>query len=186
MRDLRAIGAKLKRVCFPKGQSNVLRDYDLWSVTFSLRRVNGWNTHALYNRGPLLLCLGLSITMSLTAPAEQTAAVFSGIFVIVWLGAGVVTLNAKLLGGTLSFFQSVCVLGYCIFPLFLASIVCLFIKWILIRAPIVAAAFLWSTYAALAFMTSVNLAGRRLLAVYPIYLFYLTLSWVIVISKALV
>ncbi|ORZ30057.1 Yip1 domain-containing protein [Catenaria anguillulae PL171] len=166
LRDLKAIGTKLKRVCLPKGQSNVLRDYDLW--------------------GPLLLCLGLSITMSLSAPPEQTAHVFSGIFVLVWVGAAVVTLNTKLLGGTLSFFQSVCVLGYCVFPLFLASILCLFIGWMLVRGPVVLGAFMWSTYASLAFLTSVNLAGRRLLALYPVYLFYFALAWMIVISKALV
>ncbi|KAI9184351.1 hypothetical protein H9P43_003404 [Blastocladiella emersonii ATCC 22665] len=167
LRDLTAIWVKLRRVCFPRGgKSDVLRDWDLW--------------------GPLLLCLALSISMSISAPKEQTAAVFTGIFVIVWAGAAVVTLNTKLLGGNLSFFQSVCVLGYCIFPLFLASLVALFVGWIVIRAPIVAGAFLWSTYASLAFLNAVNLAGRRLLAVYPVYIFYFTLAWMILISKALV
>merc|ERR550534_203879 len=37
---------------------------------------------------------------------------FAEVFVIVWLGALVVTLNTKFLGGNISFFQSVCVLGY--------------------------------------------------------------------------
>ena len=36
---------------------------------------------------------------------------FAEVFVIVWLGSMVVTLNTKLLGGHISFFQSVCVLG---------------------------------------------------------------------------
>ena len=45
-------------------------------------------------------------------------------FVVVWLGALVVTLNTKLLGGHISFFQSVCVLGYCLLPLSIALIVC--------------------------------------------------------------
>jgi hypothetical protein len=36
---------------------------------------------------------------------------FAEVFVIVWLGSLVVTLNTKLLGGHISFFQSVCVLG---------------------------------------------------------------------------
>lgn len=34
-----------------------------------------------------------------TAPAEQSLQIFTGVFVIVWLGSVVVTLNAKLLGG---------------------------------------------------------------------------------------
>ena len=33
------------------------------------------------------------------------------VFVIVWVGSLIVTLNTKLLGGNISFFQSVCVLG---------------------------------------------------------------------------
>jgi len=33
------------------------------------------------------------------APAEQSLQIFTGVFVIVWLGSVVVTLNAKLLGG---------------------------------------------------------------------------------------
>ena len=50
--------------------------------------------------------------MSFTAPDGQASLVFAAVFFIVWFGAGVVTLNAQLLGGNISFFQSVCVLGY--------------------------------------------------------------------------
>lgn len=71
---------------------------------------------------------------------------FAEVFVIVWIGAAIVTVNAKLLGGHMwgnflisycfkkkkllkyflnsSFFQSVCVLGYCLAPLAVALIVC--------------------------------------------------------------
>jgi hypothetical protein len=49
--------------------------------------------------GPLILCLALAITLSAEAPADQAVAIFTGVFVIVWLGAAVVTLNAKVLGG---------------------------------------------------------------------------------------
>ena len=44
-----------------------------------------------------------------------------------------VTLNAQLLGGKISFFQSVCVLGYCIFPLNVASVLCFFVSHWLFR-----------------------------------------------------
>ncbi len=46
-------------------------------------------------------------------------------FVIIWTGAAVVTFNAQVLGGHISFFQSVCILGYCVFPLTLAALVLL-------------------------------------------------------------
>jgi hypothetical protein len=45
--------------------------------------------------------------LGLTAPEEQSAIVFTGVFVIVWCGAAVVTLNAKLLGGRMSVFITV-------------------------------------------------------------------------------
>lgn len=48
--------------------------------------------------GPLLVCLLLSTILSLTAPGDSGTLVFAAVFVIVWAGAAVVTLNAQLLG----------------------------------------------------------------------------------------
>ena len=100
--------------------------------------------------GPLMVCLTLSIMLSITAPEDQKALVFAGVFVIVWIGAAVVTLNAQLLGGTISFFQSVCILGYCVFPLNVACFVCLFFKalftyTLFIKLIVVGVGFVWST-----------------------------------------
>ncbi|KAK9761781.1 hypothetical protein K7432_013066 [Basidiobolus ranarum] len=162
MRDLSNIQKKCKQVLLPKGGDNSLKDWDLW--------------------GPLLLCLILAIMLSLMAPAEQATSVFTGIFVIIWFGAAVVTLNAKLLGGKMSFFQSVCVLGYCVFPLDIAVIISFFVGWILIRLIFVVVAFGWSTYASVGFLSDVHLNNRRVLAVYPIFLFYFVISWMILIS----
>jgi hypothetical protein len=78
--------------------------------------------------GPLLVCLLLSTTLSFTAPSDSTSLVFATVFVVVWAGAVAVTLNAQLLGGSISFFQSVCILGYCVFPLTLAALGCLILK----------------------------------------------------------
>lgn len=36
-----------------------------------------------------------------------------------FFGAVIVTFNTRILGGKISYFQSVSILGYCIFPLFL-------------------------------------------------------------------
>lgn len=48
-----------------------------------------------------MVCLALSIILSFTAPADQGALVFAAVFVVVWCGAALVTLNAQLLGGTM-------------------------------------------------------------------------------------
>ena len=66
-------------------------------------------------------------------------------------GAALVTLNAQLLGGTISFFQSICILGYCVFPLTLSAFACMIIgllyKQIILKLLIVGVGFVWSTRA---------------------------------------
>ena len=47
-----------------------------------------------------LLSYALSV-LSRTAPGDQAPLVFALVFVIVWCGAAIVTLNAQLLGGTM-------------------------------------------------------------------------------------
>jgi hypothetical protein len=131
MRDLTMVGNKMVCVLNPrKANIQTLKNWDLW--------------------GPLILCLMLASLLSWFAPKEQSSLVFASVFVIVWCGAAVVTVNALLLGGNISFFQSVCVLGYCIFPLNIASVICLVtsgpIAW---RAVVVAVCFFWSTGASL-------------------------------------
>ena len=39
--------------------------------------------------------------LSLSAPEDQKALVFAGVFVLVWIGAAIITLNAQLLGGAM-------------------------------------------------------------------------------------
>ncbi|KAI8819477.1 protein YIPF6 [Fimicolochytrium jonesii] len=162
-RDLLNIWAKLKQVLLPRpNTTNILKDWDLW--------------------GPLLLCLVLSIRLSITAPNDQAAGMFTAIFIILWCGAAAVTLNAKLLGGKISFFQSVCVLGYCVFPLVIASIVCGIIRPVFVRMIVILGAFLWAVYASIGFFSDLNLNQRRVLAIYPIFLFYFVIGWMILIS----
>ena len=92
--------------------------------------------------------------------------VFSSVFVIVWFGAFIVTLNAQLLGGTISFFQSVCVLGYCVAPLTLAAgtITVLRIssvRILVVDLILVGIGFLWATKASTVFIRQfINLFHR--------------------------
>jgi len=163
MRDLRMVGNKMMCVLNPrKANIMTLKDWDLW--------------------GPLILCLMLATLLSWFAPYEQKSLVFASVFVIIWCGAAVVTVNALLLGGNISFFQSVCVLGYCIFPLNIASVICLVGGHIIWRAAVVAVCFFWSTGASLGFMGELVPANRKALAVYPLFLFYTAIGWLILIA----
>lgn len=129
-----------------------LRDWDLW--------------------GPLIVCLGLAVLLSFNAPVGQASLVFATVFCAVWFGAAVVTINTQLLGGTISFFQSVCVLGYCVFPMTMAAVAVLLFKFLPLGAFSVLAevaalmvAFLWSTRASSVFIGQYIVASRRVLAV---------------------
>ena len=90
-RDLYMIWVKLTYVMVPrtmiKEKAKQLRDWDLW--------------------GPLILCLSLSACLSMSANTDDSSLVFEIVFVIVWAGAAIVALNGQLLGGNISFFQSV-------------------------------------------------------------------------------
>uniref|UniRef100_A0A8D8ZUR7 Protein YIPF n=1 Tax=Cacopsylla melanoneura TaxID=428564 RepID=A0A8D8ZUR7_9HEMI len=97
MRDLTAVGVKFRHVLQPQEKSSLLKEWDLW--------------------GPLLLCTFMAIVLQGDSDDRldhDGGPQFAEVFVIVWIGSAVVTLNSKLLGGNISFFQSVCVLGYCL------------------------------------------------------------------------
>ncbi|KAF0441112.1 Yip1-domain-containing protein [Gigaspora margarita] len=161
LRDLRKIAIKLRLVLYPKGNQDVLRDWDLW--------------------GPLIFCLTLSTLLSAGA-SDQGISVFTGVFVIVWSGAAIVTINAKLLGGKISFFQSICILGYCVFPLVLVAFIDLFIgKKVYIRLPLSIMAFAWSSWASVNFISTSHLTNRRALVIYPLFLFYFLIGWIVLI-----
>ena len=129
-----------------------------------------------------------SLSFSDGTPTDQSAAVFAGVFVIVWLGSGVVTINAQLLGGNISFLQSVCVLGYCIAPLTLASLVTRIVPGSLMHRivpwVVVAVALVWCCKASVGFMSVLVPTEKRALAVYPVLLFYFSIAWLILVSSA--
>ncbi|KAJ7104063.1 hypothetical protein B0H15DRAFT_808287 [Mycena belliarum] len=164
-RDLLSIYSKLVQVLYPRRASGreVLRDWDLW--------------------GPLILCLLLGIMMSITAPEAQSLNIFTSVIAICTIGALTVTVQAKLLGGRVSFFQGLCVLGYCIAPLNIAALVACFVRVIYIRAPIALLAWAWCIWASVNFLDGTKIEQQRiLLAVYPLLLFYFILAWMILIQ----
>jgi hypothetical protein len=145
---------------------NQLKDWDLW--------------------GPLIVCLFLAVTLSFKAPNGQASLVFAAVFCAVWVGGAVVTINAQLLGGSISFFQSLCVLGYCIFPMALAALLigCLkiiFSTWLWLDFIFVAVGFLWSTRVSSIFIGLYVKNERRFLALYPVFFFYTFLGWMILL-----
>ena len=98
-----------------------------------------------------------------------------------------------------SFLQSLCVLGYCLFPLDVAALLATFIRILWIRIPIALVGFAWSTYgkctatrrlqkltiipAAINFLGGTRLEDNRaFLAVYPAILLFFLLAWITMLS----
>ncbi len=100
---------------------------------------------------PRAVIVSFSITFSILSLGVETHGKSFGIlFLIMWGGSFVVTINTKLLGGHISFFQCVCVLGYCVFPIVLAAaaiyvLKILTINFLLIKLAIGGTAIVWST-----------------------------------------
>ncbi|KAH9940959.1 Yip1-domain-containing protein [Amylocystis lapponica] len=175
-RDLLSIYTKLIQVLWPPrggSQREVLRDWDLW--------------------GPLVICLLLGILLSVHAPAAQSLAVFTSVVTIISFGSVTVTIQAKLLGGRVSFLQGLCVFGYCVAPLNIAALVSAFVRMIYVRAPVAMAAWAWCVWASMNFLDGTRIEQQRIaLAVYPLLLkaecariFYFILAWMIMISSGL-
>lgn len=103
-----------------------------------------------------------------------------------WAGSLVVTINAQLLGANMSIFQSLCVLGYCVTPLTLSAltIALLRVTWfgtLWLDLIWLTVGFLWATRVSSIFVGQFVKRERRLLALYPVFFFYLILGWLILL-----
>ncbi|KAK3292266.1 uncharacterized protein B0H64DRAFT_445215 [Chaetomium fimeti] len=145
------------------GAGGGLRDWDLW--------------------GPLVFCLLLSTLLCLQSREQQREVVFSGVFAMVWVGMAVVTVQIKLLGGNISFAQSICVIGYTLFPLVIAALLsALKLHWIA-RIPVYLVLVAWSMAAGVSILGGSGVVKNRVgLAVYPLFVFYLGLGCLCFIS----
>lgn len=164
-RDLTTIGRNLRTVLIPinwkfTAQEQALRNWDLW--------------------GPLIFMLLLATTLSW---GEQTAStVFAMVFAECGIGAIVLTANVILLGGDIVFFQSLCLLGYCLFPICIAAIICASFgqHWVRLLALLLGLG--WASWATIPFIGSAVPPGRKALAVYPVVLMYTSIGWLALVK----
>lgn len=116
-----------------------------------------------------LVIVNFSIKESILSLGVETHGKSFGIlFLIMWGGSFVVTINTKLLGGHISFFQCVCVLGYCVFPIVLAAagiyVLKIFtINFLLIKLAIAGTAIVWSTLSKFLFKKKGSLSFMNVL-----------------------
>ena len=168
-RDAGAVAGNVRAVVVPFGgeyrrekSQAVLRNWDLW--------------------GPLVFTLVLALTLTAGSAKEKASATFTIVFSVLSLGALVLTANVILLGGNIGFFQALCLIGYCLFPLDVAALVCLAVPVTFVRMIITLAAVIWASYASVPFISASVPPERKVLATYPVMLLYVFLSWLSLVS----
>ena len=165
-RDLLKIWWKVEHVLFPRCSAKAekqLKDWDLW--------------------GPLLITISLCIFISFREKAQGD--VFVTLFIITGIGSSIVTMNGILLGAKLSFLQTICFMGYCMFPVFLGAVTIFILEKTSRKSPFVnliiaGVALLWSTTASLAYFSEIIESNRKFLIVFPMFLYYVCLCWFLV------
>lgn len=165
-RDALTIGRNLRSVLIPAGWDfdsggAALQNWDLW--------------------GPLIFMLALAITLSVGE--REPSDVFALVFTEVAVGSLVLTANVVLLGGSIVFFQSLCLMGYCLFPICLAAVVCVFVHIMWVRTIVLVAALAWASAAAVPFVGRSVRRERRALAVYPVLLMYVSIGWLALVKR---
>lgn len=163
-RDLLRIVSNLWNVVFPnptrdpRSSPTPLRDWDLW--------------------GPFFFIIFLALILSSSA-SQNKSEVFAVVFGVLSMGAVILTFNVLLLGGQIIFFQSLSVLGYCLFPIDVGAFVCLFVSHKLVRFVVVVVTLAWSSWAAFPFVSGAVSESRKALAVYPVFLLYISVGFLV-------
>ncbi|ELR23960.1 Yip1 domain containing protein [Acanthamoeba castellanii str. Neff] len=172
-RDVFSVLWKMMHILFPFSvfltrRQQELRNWDLW--------------------GPLVFSFILAVVVAQSTDTDRSL-VFIITITVLWVGGFVVSVNAILLGGHMSVFACVSVMGYCLAPLDAAAIACLTWNDPVFRICAVAGGFAWSLFASWGFVVAMmppDKTGRGLLVSYPVFLFYLFVAWVITVSNKLI
>ena len=91
------------------------------------------------------MTLLINSTISLNYPLQSKGNAFVLVFMLFWLGCYIVNLNNRLLGLKSGVFQTICFLGYSLFPLNLSSFVFAFIPLhALLKLLVIFACIFWS------------------------------------------
>ncbi|KAI7752320.1 hypothetical protein M8C21_015066 [Ambrosia artemisiifolia] len=162
-RDMLRIVSNLKLVVFPnpfrEDPGKALRDWDLW--------------------GPFFFIVFLGLTLSWSASIDKSQ-VFAVAFALLATGAVILTLNVLLLGGRIIFFQSLSLLGYCLFPLDVGALICMLKDNVVMKMVVVCVTLAWSSWAAYPFISTAVNPRRKALAIYPVLLMYVSVAFLIV------
>ena len=83
-------------------------------------------------------------------------------------------------GGHIIFFQSLSLLGYCLFPLDIGALICMVKDNVILKVVVVSITLAWSSWSAYPFMSSAVNPRRKALALYPVFLLYVSVGFLII------
>ncbi|CAN1326499.1 Protein YIP4a [Linum perenne] len=101
-------------------------------------------------------------------------------FFIVFLGLFLSWSASFKKGGQIIFFQSLSLLGYCLFPLDVGALICMLQDNVILKIVVVCVTLGWSSWAAYPFMSSAVNPRRKALALYPVLLMYVSVGFLII------
>ncbi|KAG4942560.1 hypothetical protein JHK85_047206 [Glycine max] len=193
-RDLSRIVSNLKLVVFPnpfrEDPGKALRDWDLWGPFFFIVFLGLTLSWSASVKKVLTLLVATSAQISLSVKNPRlgtsnslrglTSEVFAVAFALLAAGAVILTLNVLLLGGHIIFFQSLSLLGYCLFPLDVGALICMLKDNVIVKVVVVCVTLAWSSWAAYPFMSSAVNPRRKALALYPVFLMYVSVGFLII------
>ena len=159
-RDLLIIATKVKYVIIPKMTERKIEELYNWDL---------W--------GPLIFCFLYSIALS-TGNNNSETSIFVLVFSIFWIGGFIITFNEKFLGAQIGICQVLSLLGYGMFPTTVAGVVIGFCKItnIFVKLVLVLVGLVWSVVASVGFFSNLVEPDKKLLAVFPVFLFLFSLS----------
>ena len=159
-RDLLIIATKVKYVIIPKMTERKIEELYNWDL---------W--------GPLIFCFLYSIALS-TGNNNSETSIFVLVFTIFWIGGFIITFNEKFLGAQIGICQVLSLLGYGMFPTTVAGVVIGFCKItnIFVKLVLVLVGLVWSVVASVGFFSNLVEPDKKLLAVFPVFLFLFSLS----------
>ena len=159
-RDLLIIATKVKYVIIPKMSERKIEELYNWDL---------W--------GPLIFCFLYSIALS-TGNNNSETSIFVLVFAIFWIGGFIITFNEKFLGAQIGICQVLSLLGYGMFPTTVAGVVIGFCKItnIFVKLVLVLVGLVWSVVASVGFFSNLVEPDKKLLAVFPVFLFLFSLS----------
>jgi len=164
-RDLKLIYYKLKYVLNPfssvEDKKVHIMNWDLW--------------------GPLLFITLLSSNLSISS--KQKSDVMVPVFAIFWLGSFLIYLNGNLLENKIKFFPTVCLLGYCLFPLNIAAFILSVSNFYdIINLLIVSLMCAWSLFCVEGYIRGISEKEQKILVFYPAILMFIFISWFIFVN----